>query len=132
MARRGFGLGHESCPVSSFLPWATAASQAVAVETPNGVSGHKALKSQQPASEAVQPCAVEHGVPALGCLAGSGQSQTASMALNSLRSFKVNDEQILHMIIAKRSSNNHFHEHTTDYPITNRKEPRCAQLALAA
>ena len=92
VARRGFGLGHESCPVSSLLPWATAASQAVAVETPNGVSGHKALKSQQPASEAVQPCAVEHGVPALGCLAGSGQSQTASMALNSLRSSKVNHE----------------------------------------
>ena len=38
MARRGFGLGHESCPVSSFLPWATAASQAVAVETPLAAS----------------------------------------------------------------------------------------------
>ena len=44
----------------------------------------------------------------------------------------MNHEQILHVIIAKRSSNNHFHEHTTDYSITNRKEPRCAQLALAA
>ena len=49
VARRGFGRGHESCPVSSFLPWATAASQAVAVETPSsGVGGHKALKARDP------------------------------------------------------------------------------------
>ena len=49
VARRGFGLGHESCPVSSFLPWATAASQAVAVETPpSGVGGHKALEARDP------------------------------------------------------------------------------------